>query len=52
VRTCELVPKALSQAEQWLTQQRKLWESRTDRMAALAEQIHQKESLHVERKKR
>jgi DNA-binding transcriptional ArsR family regulator len=47
VRTCELVPKRLSQAEQWLAQQRKLWEARSDRMAALAEQIHQKESSHV-----
>ena len=48
VRTCELVPAALSTAERWLADQREQWESRSDRMAALAEQIHQQESLHVE----
>jgi len=51
VRTCELRPKALSQAEQWLTEQRALWESRSDRMAAFAEQLHQ-ENLHRDRNKR
>ena len=43
VRTCELVPKALSQAERWMAEQRATWESRTDRMAALVEQLHQEE---------
>ncbi len=47
VRTCELVPAALSGAEQWLAEQRQQWESRSDRMAAFAEQIHQQESSHV-----
>lgn len=41
VRTCELRPKALSQAERWITEQRAVWEARTDRMAALAEKLHQ-----------
>jgi len=41
VRTCELLPKALSQAERWMTEQRAVWEARTDRMAALAEKLHQ-----------
>jgi DNA-binding transcriptional ArsR family regulator len=40
VRTCELRPKALSQAERWITEQRAVWEARTDRMAALAEKLH------------
>ncbi|RQP26480.1 ArsR/SmtB family transcription factor [Piscinibacter terrae] len=43
VRTCELVPKTLSQAEQWMAKQRALWEARTDRMAAFAEQLHQED---------
>ena len=41
VRTCELRPKALTQAERWITEQRAVWEGRTDRMAALAEKLHQ-----------
>lgn len=41
VRTCELRPKALTQAERWITEQRAVWEARTDRMAALAEKLHQ-----------
>lgn len=43
VRTCELQPRILSQAERWLTEQRALWESRSDRMAAFAEQLHQED---------
>jgi len=41
VRTCELVPKTLSQAEQWMAEQRSIWESRTDRMAEFVETLHQ-----------
>lgn len=41
VRTCELQPKALSRAERWIVEQRTVWEARTDRMAALAEKLHQ-----------
>jgi DNA-binding transcriptional ArsR family regulator len=43
VRTCELRPKALSQAEQWIAGQRATWQARSDRMAAFAEQLHQEE---------
>lgn len=43
VRTCELRPKTLSQAEQWMARQRAAWEARTDRMATLAEQLHQED---------
>ena len=32
VRTCELRPKALTQAEQWLASQRAVWEGRLDRL--------------------
>ena len=41
VRTCELRPQTLTHAEQWMARQRAIWESRTDRLAALAEQLHQ-----------
>lgn len=43
VRTCELQPKTLSQAEQWMARQRAMWEARTDRMAAFVEQLHQED---------
>ena len=45
VRTYELVPKALSQAEQWMAEQRSIWEARSDRMSSFAETLHQKENL-------
>lgn len=48
VRTCELRPRTLSQAEQWMARQRAVWEARTDRLAALAERLHQ-EDLSRER---
>jgi DNA-binding transcriptional ArsR family regulator len=41
VRTCELRPKTLSRAEQWLGEQRAIWEARTDRMSAFVEKLHQ-----------
>jgi len=44
VRTCELVPKTLSQAERWLAAQRATWEARTDRMVAFVEDLHRNES--------
>jgi DNA-binding transcriptional ArsR family regulator len=47
VRTCALVPKALTQAERWLAEQRAVWEARSDRMAAFAERLHQKGSRHA-----
>ena len=43
-RTVALQPKALAAAEYWLAAQRTLWEARTDRLAALAESLHQQES--------
>jgi DNA-binding transcriptional ArsR family regulator len=43
VRTCELVPKALTTAERWMAGQRAAWEARSDRMAAFAETLHQEE---------
>lgn len=46
VRTCELVPRTLSQAERWIADQRAMWEARSDRMAAFAERLHQEEMPH------
>ncbi len=43
VRTCELRPKALARAEQWLGQQRATWEARADRMSAFVERLHQED---------
>jgi DNA-binding transcriptional ArsR family regulator len=37
VRTVELLPEALSAAEQWLASHRKLWEHRFDRLGLLLE---------------
>ena len=49
VRTCELVPKTLSQAERWIVEQRATWEARSDRMATFAEQLHQENLSHAPR---
>lgn len=35
VRTCQLVPDALREAERWLAQRRALWERRLDRLDVL-----------------
>ena len=43
VRTCELVPKTLTQAHSWLAEQRALWETRSDRMASFVETLHQED---------
>jgi len=50
VRTCELQPRVLTEAESWLAAQRELWEARSDRMARFVEQRHQ-EDLHREQRK-
>ncbi|WP_148715409.1 ArsR/SmtB family transcription factor [Chitinolyticbacter meiyuanensis] len=42
-RTCELVPERLSQAEQWIAEQRAMWEARSDRMVEFVERLHQQE---------
>lgn len=37
VRTCHVIPERLSAAESWLSEQRALWEARTDRLADYVE---------------
>lgn len=39
VRTCHIEAAPMEQAEDWLAKQRRLWEGRIDRLAALAETI-------------
>jgi DNA-binding transcriptional ArsR family regulator len=49
VRTCELVPKTLSQAQRWIAEQRAIWEARSDRMASFVEHLHQEDLPHAKR---
>ena len=51
VRTCELVPRTLTQAERWIAQQRAVWEARSERMARFVETLHEQE-IAGERKDR
>ena len=44
VRTCRLEPKALSAAEQWIADQRELWEGRLDRLEDYLETLKARES--------
>ena len=44
VRTCELVPRRLTQAERWIAQQRAVWEARSERMARFVETLHEQET--------
>lgn len=52
VRTCELVPKTLTQAHSWLAEQRALWEARSDRMASFVETLHQEDLSREQRNRR
>jgi DNA-binding transcriptional ArsR family regulator len=52
IRTCELSPQALTQAEQWMATQRATWEARSDRMAAFVENLHQEQASHAKRTRR
>ena len=44
VRTYELAPERLRIAEDWLTERRRLWESRLDRFDGYVKQLKEKES--------
>lgn len=52
VRTCELVPRALTTAERWMTEQRATWEARSDRLAAFAEHLHQEDLSRAKPRRR
>ena len=44
VRTCRLEQKALGAAEQWIAEQRALWEGRLDRLEDYLQELQAKES--------
>jgi DNA-binding transcriptional ArsR family regulator len=44
VRTYEIVPERLEVAEDWLSEQRRLWEARLDRFDEYVKQLKAKES--------
>jgi DNA-binding transcriptional ArsR family regulator len=44
VRTYEIAPEGLNVAEDWLTERRRLWESRFDRFDEYVQQLKEKES--------
>ncbi|MDB5970221.1 MAG: transcriptional regulator, ArsR family [Hydrocarboniphaga sp.] len=46
IRTCELEPATLRTAETWMAEQRAMWESRSDRLAAYVESLHAKEKTN------
>ena len=51
VRTCRIEPKAMSMAEQWISQRREIWEGRLDRLAEyLAEHSDQELPAQQDRK--
>jgi DNA-binding transcriptional ArsR family regulator len=43
VRTCQINPLALSQAEQWITQRRTEWAQRLDRLGDYLQTLHNEE---------
>jgi len=49
IRTCELEPATLLAAETWIAEQRAIWESRSDRLAAYVESLHTKEKANGRR---
>ncbi|MEZ4588992.1 MAG: metalloregulator ArsR/SmtB family transcription factor [Gemmatimonadales bacterium] len=44
VRTYELAPERLEVAEHWLTEQRRLWEARLDRLDQVVQRLKEKEA--------
>ncbi|WP_133645198.1 ArsR/SmtB family transcription factor [Paraburkholderia flava] len=51
-RVCELMRDRLSEAEQWIAEQRAMWEARSDRMADFVERLHEQEQAHVNKPRR
>ena len=43
VRTCEMRPQRLAQAEKWIEKYRSVWESRLDRLEAFLSETEQQE---------
>lgn len=49
VRTCELAPKSLNNAEHWMASQRAIWQKRLDQFDDYARKFHKKEKQHAKR---
>ena len=43
MRTCRIEPRALGQAEQWIAEQRALWEGRLDRLEDYLETLKEED---------
>src|SRR5262245_33469898 len=43
VRTCRLKPAAMTQAENWLVEQRAVWDARLDRLEAYVSKLEKKQ---------
>lgn len=48
VRTCRIEPAPLSEAEQWISKQRALWEGRLDRLELYLAELQAKEEQKAE----
>ncbi len=46
VRVCALRPEALTAAQGWLEQERRVWETRLDQLDAFVESLTEKENAH------
>lgn len=49
VRTCEIAPRPLVDAEHWMTRQRALWEQRLDQFDRYVNKLHRKAKKDGER---
>jgi DNA-binding transcriptional ArsR family regulator len=47
VRTCQLAPQSLGNAEHWIAKQRAIWEKRLDQFDDYARKFHKKEKQHA-----
>jgi DNA-binding transcriptional ArsR family regulator len=52
VRTCQIEPKGLTQAQQWITDRRALWERRLDRLGEVLAEPPDQPKPHREPKER
>jgi DNA-binding transcriptional ArsR family regulator len=49
VRTLQLAPQSLGNAEHWMTKQRAIWEKRLDQFDTYARKFHKQEKQHAKR---
>lgn len=46
VRTCELQPAVLAAAEDWIAEQRAIWEAQADRLGSYVQELNEQETNH------